>query len=1512
MLSNYGGGILMKVDIHKIGAAAIAIFLLGALFLAPVSSAPLNKELEPNILIQTPRTNQLTVQQQITTKFTDFFEDPGPFILDRTYILGDPSPLSRSDNDDAGYKRDAGDEINRAAALYPGEMVDDWPGRGVTGKLSSGDDEDWFFFCVCDGQDIDITLTVPTGFNFDLGLWDEDEVERATSTNGGSTAETISYTANITGKWYMRIHYISGSGEGQYTFDVDIVGQNDAGTASDAGDDFASATLISQGTYDGYLDMNDEEDWYKFDVNAGQGIFLNLEMRLVSYLSDFDIYLYDPDGNLEHYEAYYYDDELEFPADQSGQWRVKVKIFPGYTDVPHPTEWDYWTYGSGPYQLELTVGGSANSPPGPIPQPDITPIAHTFTVTNDPDSNADEYGYLASIPACNYLEGGDRYLAPIVYEGDDTPTNWFGNVDDTTDYLIEDWNDYMTATGKTATEYTVLADPVQAASQIATSCWTSSDLAVVAVDGSTYEDTTNEVISKTRTLRRNVEVETIPSDSPDIMDIGGTYVYPMFLGPKWGAINISIEGAHTEPSLTELFPKYMNLVNDWWPEHEEKYDIYYPITTMGFWSASTSSISQSWDFKITKYEGDRYYFNVKNADSALKATVTTSSPSDLLVFLVDPQGHVRAPDIPDWNGGEINPIHEWNGLDDGDPSTPCEPFRGWNPEPHTEFSAEVLHPETGWWTALVVPRYAEGDASVRYTISVEQKELNKKRTNAAISAANAAVIASLEHAPLLFVTENEIPAETENALTTLGVNKVIFVERGDIGSAVRSDLPTIEADLTTMKDIVDYIKDYDVSENYITITSLKTGDGYFAPAAMLAAYHGSPVMRIEEASEEISSSSSVNGNTNYVVVIIQGASMCVMNPQTNEILYSDPVGWAPQQTGVSPQGTTETTYVGSTQNTVFFLNADTGEMIFQYAPGMENVGVGDTGEGGLFLDVEEQQLYIVDDDTGEEYTLPLFGSGPINPAGMANRIDTWRLWGGDYYHGNRAPGHLPKHDEPIDDRSDLSLLVDLLQFLLKGEGELPPLGRDAKRYWNEELHDGIHDWISEYNLDLEGQEAYVFVAPRKDIRIEAHSVMIGNNSYAGHIPGDTPAYTSAIIVRNVLYPALIYANPDRDITTTQMMNWPDGGTWRTNDGVNHQVYSSRVIKEAFMSHHRKLDGHCLWDAHLERMNDGASVFYYSGHGTGGSGMSAQYIQTSYSNYPDQVWFDAWRGYMYDNWKMPRDNGQRWYNPEPPNLYDIIHYKWIDQLMENLKSNAVFYMSCSTAQQFGPTVYLDHGALLWYGNAGSGLCPEADLQDDEFFKDAMIYGEPIGPAYSKQVWLHYRDFTTKDPTSMYGSSSLYGSEGITTVQCIYGDPNIILYSPEWSLPAAVDSPLGGRMNNPPQTPTITGPDNGQAGTEYTYTFCTTDPDGDDVFYCIDWDEDSGEICIGPHPSGMCVEVSHTWTEQGTYIVKAKARDVHLAESDWAQLPVTMPTNEPHPLLKAIIATIELVKGSVLLR
>lgn len=101
--------------------------------------------------------------------------------------------------------------------------------------------------------------------------------------------------------------------------------------------------------------------------------------------------------------------------------------------------------------------------------------------------------------------------------------------------------------------------------------------------------------------------------------------------------------------------------------------------------------------------------------------------------------------------------------------------------------------------------------------------------------------------------------------------------------------------------------------------------------------------------------------------------------------------------------------------------------------------------------------------------------------------------------------------------------------------------------------------------------------------------------------------------------------------------------------------------------------------------------------------------------------------------------------------------------------------------------------------------------------------------------------------------------------------------------------GAEDSNPPIKPTIFGSTRGQAGEYYTYQFTSTDPDGDDIYYYIQWDANSPIIEIGPETSGVTVEEENSWPQEGYYIIKAKAVDVNGAESDWSYLNINMPRN-----------------------
>ena len=96
---------------------------------------------------------------------------------------------------------------------------------------------------------------------------------------------------------------------------------------------------------------------------------------------------------------------------------------------------------------------------------------------------------------------------------------------------------------------------------------------------------------------------------------------------------------------------------------------------------------------------------------------------------------------------------------------------------------------------------------------------------------------------------------------------------------------------------------------------------------------------------------------------------------------------------------------------------------------------------------------------------------------------------------------------------------------------------------------------------------------------------------------------------------------------------------------------------------------------------------------------------------------------------------------------------------------------------------------------------------------------------------------------------------------------------------------------PNVPTISGPKEGIPGNDYTYKLKSEDPDGnDDVYYYVEWGDGTNSGWIGPFTSGEEAAVNHTWSNKGTYVIKAKAKDPSGSESKWGKLTVTMPRSK----------------------
>ena len=109
---------------------------------------------------------------------------------------------------------------------------------------------------------------------------------------------------------------------------------------------------------------------------------------------------------------------------------------------------------------------------------------------------------------------------------------------------------------------------------------------------------------------------------------------------------------------------------------------------------------------------------------------------------------------------------------------------------------------------------------------------------------------------------------------------------------------------------------------------------------------------------------------------------------------------------------------------------------------------------------------------------------------------------------------------------------------------------------------------------------------------------------------------------------------------------------------------------------------------------------------------------------------------------------------------------------------------------------------------------------------------------------------------------------------------------------------GEENNPPNKPTIIGETNGKYGESYDYTFTAVDPESDDIWYYVDWGDDSSSGWLGPYSSGEAITLSHIWVEQDTYTLRCRAKDTLGGVSEWGTLEVTMPVNQQYqyPLLE----------------
>jgi outer membrane protein assembly factor BamB len=92
---------------------------------------------------------------------------------------------------------------------------------------------------------------------------------------------------------------------------------------------------------------------------------------------------------------------------------------------------------------------------------------------------------------------------------------------------------------------------------------------------------------------------------------------------------------------------------------------------------------------------------------------------------------------------------------------------------------------------------------------------------------------------------------------------------------------------------------------------------------------------------------------------------------------------------------------------------------------------------------------------------------------------------------------------------------------------------------------------------------------------------------------------------------------------------------------------------------------------------------------------------------------------------------------------------------------------------------------------------------------------------------------------------------------------------------------------PDTPLITGKVEGNYKDIQYFNFTSIDPNGDNVYFNIEWGDGKKKYLVGPYSSGEKIIISHTYEEIGNYTIRARAKNENNLWSEWSTLEVSMP-------------------------
>jgi hypothetical protein len=249
-----------------------------------------------------------------------------------------------------------------------------------------------------------------------------------------------------------------------------------------------------------------------------------------------------------------------------------------------------------------------------------------------------------------------------------------------------------------------------------------------------------------------------------------------------------------------------------------------PVTESGEWTMSLEPYTQidtpvTIEYDVTYHPGFSQTITVPQSASWLNVTTTwDNAGTNINTALIDPEGRLVM----------------W---------APAESLLGGAGSK----SMDMPYPMTGDWTyigAWINPTAEDNTLQVSWDIETLPSGLQQHLE----SAGNAAVLASLLNAPLLYVSASSVPVVTRWAAERLGATTGILVDPANFHSAsliteLDEFLDTI-TNINTYQMLTDLIRSVSDEDDIVLTVPLGKGDELFAPAAYSAAYHGASLFSL--------------------------------------------------------------------------------------------------------------------------------------------------------------------------------------------------------------------------------------------------------------------------------------------------------------------------------------------------------------------------------------------------------------------------------------------------------------------------------------------------------------------------------------------------------------------------------------------------------------------------------------------------------------------------------------------